>query len=93
MFVFEVLGFIVECFVQLVDGGWVFELVVGMGCVVILFVECGVFVVGIELLWLMVDWLCEKVDVIELFVVIGDMVMVRVDGEFCWYAVFGVVCC
>lgn len=66
----------------MVGDGCILEFVIGMGWVVFFFVECGVEIEGIDVSFEMVVEFCKKLGGEEIFVVIGDMVDVFVEGLF-----------
>jgi SAM-dependent methyltransferase len=92
MFAPEVLGPTVDRLAELAAGGSALELAIGTGRVGVPLRERGVPVTGIELSQPMVDQLRTKVDEDTLPVVVGDMVQVRVRGEFSLvYLVFNTI--
>ena len=82
MFAPEVLVPTVDRLAELAGGGRALELAIGTGRVAVPLAERGVAVAGIELSGPMIDRLRTKVDEERIPVVVGDMAVARVPGEF-----------
>jgi SAM-dependent methyltransferase len=92
MFTPSVIGPIVDCLVELADGGAVLEFAVGTGRVALPLAGRGVEVSGIELSADMLAELRVKPGATAIQVVEGDMAVTAIDGEFSLvYLVFNTI--